>query len=129
VLEFPPPASSSSLPSSLQCLFASLAVLCNVIYPSGSSRRQVQLQLYFRIDRLQLSSPIFKFNCKLYFSTSQATIVLYHFSSSTVTIFPDHSVYNCFLCFVFEFNCLPILSFICLSSFIYKAKAFHCQLV
>jgi hypothetical protein len=46
--------------SSLQDLLASLAILCHWKYPSVSSSCQVELQLYFRIHRLQLSSTIFQ---------------------------------------------------------------------
>jgi hypothetical protein len=49
-----------SLPSSLQHLLAYLSILCNSKYPSGSSSCQVQLQLYFRLHRLQLSSTNFQ---------------------------------------------------------------------
>jgi hypothetical protein len=41
--------------------------------------------------------PFFKFNFYLYFRTSQATIVFYHFSSSIVTVFLNYSGYNYFL--------------------------------
>jgi hypothetical protein len=49
-----------SLPSSLQHLLASLSLICNRKYPSGMLSCQVQLQLYFRFHRLQLSSTIFQ---------------------------------------------------------------------
>jgi hypothetical protein len=88
-----------SLPSSLQHLLASLVVLCNRKYPSGSSSCQNQLQLYLRLRRLQLSSTNYKFNCFLFFRTSQTSIFIYQFSSSIVNELPDFSGYNCFLRF------------------------------
>jgi hypothetical protein len=119
------PALLPSLPSSLQHLLATLAILCYWKYPSGSSSCQVQLQLYFRLHRMQLSSTNLKFNFWLYFRTSQASTVFYQlpssilsctsgilrlklsssiFSSSIVTVLPDYSGNNSFLRFFSKFN-------------------------
>jgi hypothetical protein len=73
-----------SLPSSFQHLLASLAVICNGKYPSGSSSCQVQLQLYFSLHRLQLSSTIFQVQL--------------------LDVLEDFPGYNCLLTF-FKFNC------------------------
>jgi hypothetical protein len=89
-----------SLTSSLHHLLVYLAILYNRKYPSGSSSCQVQFQLYFRLHRLQLFSTNFKFNCQLYFRTSQSSIVFYQYSSSIVTILPEYSGYNYFLRFL-----------------------------
>jgi hypothetical protein len=108
----------SSLSSSLQYLLVSLAVICNRKYPSESSSCQVQLQLYLRLHRLQLSStnfqvqllavlqdfsgfncllPCFKFNCYLYFRDCRLQLSSSIFSSSIITVLPDYSGYKCFL--------------------------------
>jgi hypothetical protein len=73
-----------SLPSSLQHILASLAILCNRKYPSGSSSYQVILQLYFRLHRLQLSSTIFQIRL--------------------LAVIQDFSGFNCLLP-IFKFNC------------------------
>jgi hypothetical protein len=106
VLEFPLPASSS--------------ILCDRKYPSGNSNCQVQLQLCFRLHRLQLSSTNIKFNCnctsgilRLQLSSTNFQVQLFSvvqdisvyncllpfFSTSIVTVLPDYSGYDCFLRF------------------------------
>jgi hypothetical protein len=73
-----------ALPSSLHHLLASLAVLCNRKYPSRGSSCQVQLQLYFRLHRLQLSST--------------------NFQVQLLAVLPNFSGFNCLLP-AFKFNC------------------------
>jgi hypothetical protein len=91
-----------SLPSSLQHFLASLDVLCNRKYPSGNPSCHVQLQLYFRLLRLQLSSTNFQvqllavlpdfsgFNCL--FSYIQVQLL---------SVLPDYSKYSYFLHFFY----------------------------
>jgi hypothetical protein len=103
-----------SLPSSLQNLLASLAILWTRKYTSGNSSCQVQLQLYFSFTDCSCLLPF------SIFRTSQGSIVFYQFSilivscnsghirlqmsssifsSSIVTLLPYYSSYNCFLSF------------------------------
>jgi hypothetical protein len=130
VLEFPLPSSCLFFLHFLPpCnIFLLLWLFFNRKYPSGSSSCQVQLQLYFRLHRLQLSSTFFQvqlltvlqdfsgFNCLLqtinlnfylYFRTSQASIVFYQLPSSIVSctsrLIRLQLISTIFLIFLFQF--------------------------
>jgi hypothetical protein len=70
--------------------------------------------------RLQLSSSIFSSSIVSCTSGLLRLKLSSIFSSSIVTVLPDNSGYNCFLCFFFKFNGF-FRSFLCLSTSKYLA--------